>query len=1054
MSSRFWRSMALFLSGAVSRMRYCLILLLLSTVSAYSFNHPEIAWKSVSTRHFIIHYYDKTEPAVYATWKIAEEAYDVLSKLYGYKLKEKLNVMLADYDDYSNGWASWGDRSIGIWIPDADFDLRGNSTWLRNVLTHEITHILSMEKEKGMQLIAWTFHLDYESPSYGLTLTEPVSFMSFVPMWFAEGTAQMGAERLGNDCWDSRRDMVMRCAALDNKLLSLEEMGHFSHDWVRNEMVYNQGYAFIRHIEKRYGEKKVAAIWKRSRERKLWGLNFASTFSDEFGISLDKAYSLWRDSLKAAAEARKPENPTRSTTVFGGATLNKLPRVSPDGRYMGFLTNHKDDSRRTDLVILSQNGDIEARIRYARTTWAFSHDSKKVYYVKTRHPNREGSFLNDLFSCDLSTRKETRETFSARIYDVAFDKGGAACCIRYRNGAFGIERFMPDSKKFTMVVEGKPVAPFKRISFSPNSSDTIVASRLVAGKADIFIISLKDGSMMPLVASEAQEINPHWGSDNRIYFSADYDGIYNVYSIGPDGTLLKRHTSVTGGAFYPVRAHDGQLIIAEYGSSGFRIAQCPGAGSEFEMPNTELCVFKPIPEPRGKVTIKAKDYKPRLLRPMWQIVSEALFIDSTDAFRKSAQGELDKSPYHEMDRLFSTTLLFDRTDAVGRKYMAMGASGALIPTKLDLSGNDTSNAALTKRMAPAADISLYRALAAPHHVRRSRSKQRAPLLPSIEQRLNSCASAMANGSESDSASDSTLIPLPILIPFVSRYNYAHTATLGLDVQALLYMMVPASILAYPSMAFHVARDVYVGAGAEIEFAPMALFAGGGGAGRIGFPMWLQWLRSGYYNEDLQYNYADITQMDIVAVPQVVPFMTTYSTTSIGSFGIDTTKDTTYSAEFMLMGGAFFRHGFPVLRYASLALRTSDFFYSLTEEFSDPAGLLDSSSSSFYLQCNAGAEFTFPLIRNINRGTLYSDNLYGSLSYDLALHGDRAFWSSPDSDIFSNPQSDTGHVVMLHTVGARLDFGFRKQYMFSRLLSIGAQWEFVRKQLFVSFRLLV
>lgn len=175
-----------------------IVVLLLSSI-AFAFNHPELKWQSVTTSHFIIHYYNRTEPAVYATWKIAEESYAALSELYDYAERDKINIALADYDDYSNGSTDWTNGSIIIWVTDAHFDLRGNNTWLRNVITHELSHIVTLEKKSKMQLFDWTFSLDYESPHAGVSLAEPFATTRFWPGWIAEGAAQLESARRGND---------------------------------------------------------------------------------------------------------------------------------------------------------------------------------------------------------------------------------------------------------------------------------------------------------------------------------------------------------------------------------------------------------------------------------------------------------------------------------------------------------------------------------------------------------------------------------------------------------------------------------------------------------------------------------------------------------------------------------------------------------------------------------------------------------------------------------------------------------------------------------------
>ena len=106
----------------------------------------------------------------------------------------------------------------------------------------------------------WSLGLQYMSPNVNVAYIEPVALTTFFPMWFSEGTAQLRAEQMGSDCWDSRRDMILRCAALNNTMLSLDEMGHFTHDIIGSEMVYNQGYAFTKYLETKIGKSKVAKI--------------------------------------------------------------------------------------------------------------------------------------------------------------------------------------------------------------------------------------------------------------------------------------------------------------------------------------------------------------------------------------------------------------------------------------------------------------------------------------------------------------------------------------------------------------------------------------------------------------------------------------------------------------------------------------------------------------------------------------------------------------------------------------------------------------------------
>src|SRR5215831_13324647 len=66
---------------------------------------PSLAWKTVHTAHFDIHY-----PARAAAWTLdvasrIDGAYDAVSALVGYAPPRRVTVMVADPNNFSNGFA-------------------------------------------------------------------------------------------------------------------------------------------------------------------------------------------------------------------------------------------------------------------------------------------------------------------------------------------------------------------------------------------------------------------------------------------------------------------------------------------------------------------------------------------------------------------------------------------------------------------------------------------------------------------------------------------------------------------------------------------------------------------------------------------------------------------------------------------------------------------------------------------------------------------------------------------------------------------------------------
>ncbi|MCK5521022.1 MAG: hypothetical protein KAI81_07910, partial [Candidatus Marinimicrobia bacterium] len=109
-------------------------------------NHPELNWRTFESEHFIFHYHEGTERSARMALTIAEEIYPHVTGLYQWEPEDKTQIIIQDTDDYANGGAYYFDNKILLWASPADFTLRGNHNWMRNVLTHEFAHIVSLGK--------------------------------------------------------------------------------------------------------------------------------------------------------------------------------------------------------------------------------------------------------------------------------------------------------------------------------------------------------------------------------------------------------------------------------------------------------------------------------------------------------------------------------------------------------------------------------------------------------------------------------------------------------------------------------------------------------------------------------------------------------------------------------------------------------------------------------------------------------------------------------------------------------------------------------------------
>jgi hypothetical protein len=231
------------------------------------YNHPELKWVSFETEHFLILHTEGLEDVADLAAKIAEEIHEPLCELYNYRPNSKVTLIFQDTDDIANAATYFQSNKIKFWVTSMNWDFRGTHNWLRNVVTHEYTHMIQLGASRKWTRRIPAFYaqvIGYETErrpdvlyGYPNTLISwPLPSVT-VPAWFAEGAAQYQFNGSGNDFWDSHRDMLLRQSTLSNRLLSFEDMGYFGKTSLESEGVYNQGFSFTKYIADRSGSPDV-----------------------------------------------------------------------------------------------------------------------------------------------------------------------------------------------------------------------------------------------------------------------------------------------------------------------------------------------------------------------------------------------------------------------------------------------------------------------------------------------------------------------------------------------------------------------------------------------------------------------------------------------------------------------------------------------------------------------------------------------------------------------------------------------------------------------------
>ncbi len=550
------------------------------------FNHPELTWKTIETSHFRVHYHEGAERTGRTISKIAEEVYGPVTSFYQHEPDQKVDLVIKDYDDYSNGAAYFLDNKIELWAPALDFELRGTHNWLRNVVTHEFTHIIQIQTSlKFSRRIPAVYLqvLSYESERrpdvlYGYpNVIASYPYSSFVvPAWFAEGTAQYNRPQFGYDSWDTHRDMILRMYALEGKMLSWNEMAVFGKTSLGNESSYNAGFAFATYLGQRYGDKKILEI--SNNLQRLDAVSIDGPIERALGKPAREIYDEWRDIL--VRSYRERTDSIKASRVEGeiiGSVgfANLLPSFSPDGKKIAYISNKEADYfGASSLYIYDRETKSEKEIPgKVRSQIAWSPDGSKIYYAKLTRENPFFSNLSDLFEYTLSTGDERRITRGARASSPDLSPDGTIlACIVERDGTQNLATVAMDSGRVNILTSYANGEQLSSPHWSPDNRD-IVFGLAQREKQDIMVYNCSNPAVSGIVVGSHDARNPVFSRDgNEIIFSSDSSGIFNLYAVDRVSGHIRQLTNVVGGAFTPSVNASGDIAYSAYTSSGFKLA--------------------------------------------------------------------------------------------------------------------------------------------------------------------------------------------------------------------------------------------------------------------------------------------------------------------------------------------------------------------------------------------------------------------------------------------------------------------------------------------------
>lgn len=616
-------------------MRILVFSLLLSFFSTPLFSYPEYLqdynkpyekWFKTETDHCRIFYLSGLKEQAEITASIAEEVIPGMLSTYGTTLKDKIDIIVYD-EDYSNGWAAWMLNTIKVWVADLDFPLRGTHHWLRDVVTHELAHVISMQagQKTRYNITDIRFgYFDYFNEKNQASAFSVYSFDVF-PNWLAEGIAQYESEKKGHDAWDAHRDMLLRMKVLGNGLLPVEQMNFFAgRSFDMEGGPYNQGFAMVRWIVKKYGEEKLTALVDACAAP--GNLTYPMAVRDVFHKSMRALYEEWAADEKAGYLKRKEGlgllaegRPLQKDSTVSLGFKSFYPRWGVGDDKLYFLSNGEgNDASRGSLMswdfsdtIKEEKERLKPAAPYVSTYFSLSDSDRFVTFTSPSFNPikgesytdaftdtiRESKFIDDVKLALAPNRIENGKSVAKTIRWLTRRNHIMQSCVNAKGTRVALVRKVQNRHSLVLIdnrnIEYKAISSRvtgllldvewnkhgknpEKIIFEPDSqgkdgfsiytprfspNDSLVVFSFFEGKTRDLGLVDTFGNYTRLLATDADERDPDFTHDGKyVVFSSDRTGIFNLYRLELATGKVEQVTNVLGGAFCPAVSRDNARI--------------------------------------------------------------------------------------------------------------------------------------------------------------------------------------------------------------------------------------------------------------------------------------------------------------------------------------------------------------------------------------------------------------------------------------------------------------------------------------------------------------
>lgn len=514
---------------------------------------PALRWRTIETANFHIHFAEHNRAHARTAANTAERIYPTITSILDWQPRRRTHIVLLDSADFANGYASpmpFNYSAIFLSPPDGG-ELLQNQDWLELVLTHEFFHIVHLDKASGTPL------------NLRNVLGRLLPFFPNVlqPGWMIEGLAvyaesepQRGHGRMGQGVFEG----LMR-AEVDRGLRSLRELNARGRGFPLNRD-YLYGSYFFAFLRERYGQGVVRRLID-NYSANMVPFKVDSNAALTTGKPMDQLWVEYHDWLRARFGGPRGE-PAQGSELARAFSLSS-PVLGPGGARWYVQADGYTRPRLTldGRALLEVEPDTRLAAAPGGVLLAEREICGKHNLLYGLHRVDERGQRQELGRC--SRHRFAADLGDGRIAALAVASGEARVVV------VGSEKVLYRAQ------------PGESITGLAAKRGRVVVTSLRGGVWSL--IEIGDEQPRVLLADAAAKHSPRLSEGgDEVFFIADYDKTYDVWSLRPGASGVSRWTRAPYGVREMSEPSRGELLLVTLEADGdaLRLYRLPASPLE------------------------------------------------------------------------------------------------------------------------------------------------------------------------------------------------------------------------------------------------------------------------------------------------------------------------------------------------------------------------------------------------------------------------------------------------------------------------------------------